>query len=71
MMALSFYERKERLGYGGLTRIARRTKRSLGHVSQVMKGGRRDPRVERAIARAIGEPVEDVFPEFYHPQSAA
>lgn len=69
-MTLSVHERKERLGHGGLSKIARRTKRTLGHVSQVVSGTRRDPRVERAVARAIGMPLEEVWPEFY-PQNAA
>lgn len=70
-MTLSSYERKERLGYGGLSKIARRTKRTLGHVSQVVRAKRRDARVERAVARAIGRPLEEVWPEFYPPQHAA
>ena len=71
MMPLSFHDRKGSLGHGGLTKIAKRTKRTLGHVSQVVRGTRRDPRVERAVARVIGLPVEEVWPEFYPPQSAA
>lgn len=40
--------------------------RTLGvtkeHVSMVVGGKRRSPRVETAVADAIGKPVEDVFP---------
>lgn len=43
--------------------------RALGvtgpHVSQVVAGKRRSPRVERAVADAIGQPVDVVFePEY-------
>jgi hypothetical protein len=61
-MSLTKYERKERLGPGAITRVARRTRRSIGHVSQVVRGLRRDPKVEREVARRIGLPVEEVFP---------
>lgn len=71
MMPLSRIERKERLGFGGQKKIARRTKRTRGHVSQVVNGSRRDAVVERAVARAIGLPVEEVFPEYYQPPHAA
>lgn len=40
--------------------------RSLGvtatHVSDVVHGRRRSPRVERAIAEALGRSPEDLFP---------
>lgn len=72
MMPLSRIERKERLGFGGQSKIAKRTKRTRGHVSQVVNGIRHDPRVERAVARVLGLPVEEVFPEHYNnPQHAA
>lgn len=65
-MALDKHRRKELLGLGGLTRIARKTGRSIGHVSQVNDETRRDPKVERAIVRAITRkhaiPAEEVFP---------
>lgn len=32
-------------------------------VSQVISGRRRTPRIQQAIAKAIGKPVEEVFPE--------
>jgi hypothetical protein len=52
-VALTPDERKMRLGLGGLARVARRTKRTLGHVSQVNAESRRDKKVERAITREI------------------
>lgn len=63
-MPLSPHERKERLGFGGLAKIARRTKRTLGHVSQVNKNPlmRPDPVVQRAIAREILKKHQDVQP---------
>jgi hypothetical protein len=60
-MPLSKYERKEKLGYGAAKKIARQLKRSEGHVSQVISGTRRDAKVEEAVARRIGLPVEEVF----------
>jgi hypothetical protein len=54
-MALSPEDRKKLLGYGGLTRIAKRSKRSFGHVTQVNKSPeiRTDAKVMRAITREI------------------
>lgn len=52
-MALTPAERKMWLGDGGLTKVAKKTRRTLGHVSQVNKETRRDLVVERAIVRAI------------------
>ena len=34
-----------------------------GHVSQVVWGKRRSPVVEEAVAKAIGRPVQKVFPD--------
>ena len=61
-MAMTPEERKKRLGFGGLTRIARRTRRTLGHVSQVNSEKRPDPVVQRAIAREIVTKHPDVAP---------
>lgn len=52
-MPLTPDERKRKLGFGGLTKVAKKTKRALGHVSQVNGESRRDRRVERAITREI------------------
>lgn len=49
--------------------IARALNITDGGVSLVLKGAR-SRRVEKAIADALGEPVEFVFPERY-PKSAA
>lgn len=62
-MALTPDERKMWLGHGGLARIARRTRRTLGHVSQVNKGSRPDPVVERAIVREIVAKNAAIAPE--------
>lgn len=68
-MALSPDERKMWLGHGGLSRIARKTKRTLGHVSQVNKNPelRPDKKVIGAITREVvaRNPAirpEDVWP---------
>lgn len=53
-------ERKKALGFGGLSWVARKTKRTLGHVSQVNAGLRRDALVERWIARRIAERHPDL-----------
>jgi hypothetical protein len=60
-MTMTAAERKAALGHGAVTRIARRTKRAIGHVSQVIHDKRRDPKVERDVARLLGRPVEEVF----------
>lgn len=54
-MPLSAEERKKLLGHGGLTRIARRSGRSIGHVAEVNKRPevRPDEKVMRAITREI------------------
>jgi hypothetical protein len=69
-MAMTPAERKMWLGDGGLTRIAKKTRRTLGHVSQVNKVTRRDPVVERAIVRAITAANPAIAPEQVWPKSA-
>jgi hypothetical protein len=61
-MALTPDERKRRLGFGGLSKVARITRRSLGHVSQVNSEKRADPVVERAIVREITRKHADIGP---------
>lgn len=63
-MPMTPEERKQRLGFGGLTKIARRTRRTLGHVSQVNKNpqSRPDERVMRAITREIMKNHPDIEP---------
>jgi hypothetical protein len=60
-MALTKWERKERLGHGAVKEIAQATQRSEGHVSQVINGKRRDRVVEVAAARRLQMPVDEVF----------
>lgn len=60
-MALTKWERKERLGHGAVKDIATATARSEGHVSQVINGKRRDRVVEVAAARRLQMPVDEVF----------
>ncbi len=55
------WERKERLGHGAVTRLAKRLKVSTTRVSRVLNDHERIPRIQRAIAKAIGAPVEEVF----------
>jgi hypothetical protein len=62
-MALTPEERKEKLGFGGLTRVAKQTHRSVGHVSQVNDRKREDAVVERAIARAILKRHPELSPD--------
>lgn len=56
-----------------MSEIARRLKPpvSPNHVSKVVAGERRSPRVEAAIAEAIGLPVGRVFPPMPSTSSAA
>jgi transcriptional regulator with XRE-family HTH domain len=42
--------------------IARATGFSEGYVSDVLKGNRRSPMIETAVAEAIQRPLEEVFP---------
>ena len=60
-MALTPAERKAALGHGGMAKLARRTRRTLGHVSQVIHGKRRDAKVERVAAAMLSRPIEEVF----------
>jgi hypothetical protein len=60
-MAMTGEERKRALGHGGAAVICRRTKRSPAHVSYVIRGLRRDRKVEVAIARFLRRPVDELF----------
>ena len=66
-MALTPDEIKDRLGWGGVTRLAKATGTTKGHVSQVINRLRRDRKVEVAAARRIRVRVDEVFP----PQQSA
>jgi hypothetical protein len=67
-MAMTPGERKMWLGDGGLTKVAKRTRRTLGHVSQVNKVTRRDPVVERAIVKAITKNNPNIAPADVWPE---
>lgn len=63
-MPLTPQDRKAELVRRGLTMsdVARQLDLSLNHVSKVIAGERRSPRVEQAIAELIQRPVHRVFP---------
>lgn len=63
-MAMTPIDRKVELLRKGksMSDIARALEVTPGHVSQVVAGERRSPRVEAAVAAAIGRPVQAVFP---------
>ncbi len=44
-----------------MSEIARRLGVTPSHVSQVVRGDRRSPSVERAVAEAIGKAADEVF----------
>lgn len=46
----------------GVQHIASRLGLTYQHVRAVLREERRSPRVEAAIAEAIGQPVDEVFP---------
>lgn len=62
-MPLTPQDRKAELLRKGLSMsdVARELGISAHHISRVVAGERRSPRVEQAIADAIGLPVADVF----------
>lgn len=62
-MALSPVERKVALLREGVTvsALAEQIGVTVSHVSQVVLGKRRSPRVEAAVAAAIHQAPEDVF----------
>ncbi len=72
-MPLSAKERKARLMLAGVTQteIADRLGVTVMHVSHVIAGRRRSPRVEQAVADAIGSPPNRVFPKYNPPPRAA
>lgn len=66
-MPLSPEERKKLLGHGGLTRVAKKARRTAGHVSEVNRAGRPDPKVRELIAKEIlkknpGISSDDIWP---------
>lgn len=62
-------EREKALEAAGVTTaaIARTTGVSWQHALYVRRGERRSPRVEQAIAEALGLPVNKVFPPRMEP----
>lgn len=60
-MAMTRWQRKAALRYGQQKEIADALGVSETTVSRVINGHLRDRRVEVAIARKIGKPVDDVF----------
>lgn len=54
-------EVKEKLGRGGVTALARELGVSKAHLSLVLNGHRRSPRVEAEIAARMGVPAEQIF----------
>ena len=69
-MGMTPDERKMWLGHGGLAKVARRTGRTLGHVSQVNRHNRPDKKVVREITRSIVAKNPDIKPETVWPMSA-
>lgn len=55
-------EIKHGLGAGALAEIARELEVTKAHVSQVVWGKRRSPRVEKAVAKRLRRKAADVFP---------
>ena len=72
-MPLDPRQRKAALVLHGVSQadIARRAGVTPTHVSDVLHGRRRSPRVERAIAEALGRAVEDLFPAPHQSLSTA
>lgn len=63
MIAVNYWERKQRLPYGAGARIAKRLGVQRSLVSGVMRDGRKSRRVARALARAMNLPIDVAFPE--------
>ena len=56
---------RERLRFGDVALIAARTRRTRGHVSQVLSGKRADRKVAVALARMLGVRLSDLPVELY------
>lgn len=61
-MTLTADEIKDRLGWGAVTRIAKDTGTTKGHVSQVINRKRRHRKVEVVVARRLHVRVDELFP---------
>lgn len=56
-MALTYYERKERLPHGAVSRVAEELGRPVSTVSRVLAGTLRDREVETRLAQLMREPT--------------
>lgn len=70
-MPLSAEDRKKLLGHGGLTRVAKKAKRTAGHVSEVNRAGRPDDKVRALIAKEILKKNPSISPEDIWPVETA
>lgn len=61
-MTLTTDEIKNRLGWGGVRRVAEETETTKGHVSQVINRTRRHRKVEVVVARKCRVRVDELFP---------
>lgn len=50
--------------------LAKRVGVSRGHMTRVVAGERRSPRLQRLIARLLDMPVRKAFPEWYSERAA-
>ncbi|MGH7554898.1 MAG: helix-turn-helix domain-containing protein [Longimicrobiales bacterium] len=66
-------DRKALLKAKGLTLsgLAKRYRVTKGHLSRVLAGERRSPRLERHVAARLGLPLREVFPEWYRDERVA
>lgn len=73
-MTMSATERKAKLILAHVRQsdLARKLGLSYSHVTEVVRGRRRSPRVESEVAAVLGIPVEEVFgPRTYQATSTA
>jgi hypothetical protein len=68
---MDYLARKRLLKRGDISEIAERFERSVQDVSEHLKGYRRNPAILKALARKMGIPVREAFPDYDHIQRAA
>lgn len=56
---------RQRLRHGDVKRLATRTGRTSGHVSQVLSGKRPDRKVAVSLARMLGVSLAELPAEYY------